>query len=313
VCKCEPEFPDASTAVSAALGGAGGLFGSFATKDDLGKGLAGGGPSGNRTSPFSRGLFKARRRGLIPNKVEKKARKFGRLAGRRLVPGAADLLKNEFTTKQSNISIDEKSHLENSNEDVKPLALTKSEMEKMSLRVRADLNLEYNEKLNALNLRLEGVKVCNLAQLDISNSNMLKRLTETHSHEWSAMSVPLDIVNDKWAILLNNSHSEERQKVTYLEECWHIMLGHKLTKIARIGSAYGRTYENTEEHDAYYLAAATLLPEKGVAEMVESQQSSIVIGEYFGTSPALVEYRIKRMGLWRLYKGIQIGFEATDS
>ena len=74
------------------------------------------------------------------------------------------------------------------------------------------------------------------------------------------MSVPLDPHNEKWAVLLNDTHTMERQRVTLLEEFGHILLGHKLTKIARIADAYGRTYDRAEEHDAYYLAAATLRP-----------------------------------------------------
>jgi Zn-dependent peptidase ImmA (M78 family) len=91
-----------------------------------------------------------------------------------------------------------------------------------------------------------------------------------------------------------------------LEEYWHILLGHKLTKIARIAEAYGRTYDKAEEHDAYYLAAATLLPKAAIIEAVKAKQGSAEIAQRFGTSTELVDYRIKRLGLWRDHVGKKV-------
>lgn len=120
------------------------------------------------------------------------------------------------------------------------------------------------------------------------------------------MSVPLDPENENWAVLLNDSHTVERQRVIVLEEFWHILLGHRLTKIARVAEAYGRTYDKTEEHDAYYLASATLLPKAAMIDALSKNRSSEQIARVFGTSSELVDYRIKRLGLWREHIGKQI-------
>jgi Zn-dependent peptidase ImmA (M78 family) len=120
------------------------------------------------------------------------------------------------------------------------------------------------------------------------------------------MSVPLDPKSEIWAVLLNDSHTVERQRVTVLEEFWHILLGHKLTKIARVAEAFGRTYDKAEEHDAYYLAAATLLPKAAVTKAVMKHRPSNQIAMDFGTSAELVDYRIKRLGLWRKHTGKKV-------
>lgn len=104
------------------------------------------------------------------------------------------------------------------------------------------------------------------------------------------MSVPLNADNDSWAVLLNDTHTVERQRVTLLEQFWHVVPGHKLTKIARIAEAYGRTYDKEEEHDAYYLASATLLPKSAVIDAVSKKRSSGQIAQMFGTSSELVDY-----------------------
>jgi Zn-dependent peptidase ImmA (M78 family) len=153
---------------------------------------------------------------------------------------------------------------------------------------------------------VEGVEIIRLRQTNCLDDATVSKLSTEACDEWSAMSVPLDTAHDRWAVLLNDCHTAERQRVTVLEEIWHILLGHKLTKIAKIAEAYGRTYDKTEEHDAYYLASATLLPREAIAKAVLRKKTSEQIAQQFGTSPELVDYRIKRLGLWRDHVGKRV-------
>ncbi len=86
------------------------------------------------------------------------------------------------------------------------------------------------------------------------------------------------------------------------------MLGHHPTKVAKIGGVYGRTYEAVEEHDAFYLAAASMLPADAIRRAVRDRQPAEAICARFGTSKELVEYRIKRLGLWNSYLGREVRF-----
>jgi transcriptional regulator with XRE-family HTH domain len=193
------------------------------------------------------------------------------------------------------------------NELAPPVALSKSEMEGMASELRADLHLAPDVPLDALAIRIDGVDVHVVSDVTGLGSDCAGFLLGQGSREWSAMSVPLDIAEDRWSILRNDSHTPERQKVTYLEECWHILLGHRLTRIAKVADAYGRTYDSSEEHDAFYLASATLLPENEVRSAVTAGKSAEEIADLFGTSAELAEYRIKRLGLWRIYKNRSVG------
>lgn len=188
-----------------------------------------------------------------------------------------------------------------------PVALSKPEMEDMANELRADLQVDSGAPLDALNIHIDGVDVYTVSEVEGLGADCAKFLLGQGAREWSAMSVPLDFTEDRWAIFRNDSHTPERQKVTYLEECWHILLGHKLTRIAKIADAYGRTYDSTEEHDAFYLASATMLPEVEVRTLVTAGKSAAEVAELFGTSPELAEYRIKRLGLWRVYKNKSVG------
>ncbi len=186
------------------------------------------------------------------------------------------------------------------------VSLSKEELEQTAEKFRVDLGLSHDEPLDSLRIEVKGVRVIPAGKMDCLDARIVSQFRGNAGGEWSAMSVPLDPGNENWAVLLNDSHTVERQRVTLLEEFWHILLGHKLTKIARVAEAYGRTYDKTEEHDAYYLASATLLPKAAMIDAVSKNRSSEQIAREFGTSSELVDYRIKRLGLWREHMGKQI-------
>jgi Zn-dependent peptidase ImmA (M78 family) len=186
------------------------------------------------------------------------------------------------------------------------MSLSKEELEQAADKFRRDLGLEGNQPLDSLLLEVEGVEIVRLDQTNCLDAATVRTLSTEACDEWSAMSVPLDSSHEHWAVLLNDCHTIERQRVTLLEEIWHILLGHKLTKIARVGEAYGRTYDSAEEHDAYYLASATLLPREAVIHAVTERRNSLEIAKQFGVSPELVDYRIKRLGLWRDHLGKRV-------
>lgn len=191
--------------------------------------------------------------------------------------------------------------------DVEPHAETsKEQLEAIASRFRTDLGLEEDQPLDSLKIEVEGVRIVKLTETDCLDAKTMGRLRDDACGEWSAMSVPLSIQADRWAVLLNDCHTAERQRVTVLEEYWHILMGHRLTKVARVAEAYGRTYDKTEEHDAYYLASATLLPKETIQDAVRMGRSSAEIARRFGTSSELVEYRIKRLGLWREHLGRRV-------
>ncbi|MBC7820207.1 MAG: helix-turn-helix transcriptional regulator, partial [Planctomycetaceae bacterium] len=115
--------------------------------------------------------------------------------------------------------------------DLAPVSLSKDELERAAEEFRSDLGLNATEPLDSLKLHVEGVEIIRLRETDCLDAPTVKRLSTEACGEWSAMSVPLDEVQHQWAILLNDCHTLERQRVTLLEEVWHILLSHKLVKI----------------------------------------------------------------------------------
>jgi len=189
------------------------------------------------------------------------------------------------------------------------IPMSKEELEQTAEEFRADLGFKGHAKdaaLDPFQLIVDSVTVETLKGSKCIGAKERSILAGPACGEWSAMSVPLNSAQDQWVVFLNDCHTIERQRVTLLEEYWHILSGHKLTKIAKIAGAFGRTYDSAEEHDAYFLASATLLPRESVKAMVLKGKSAQEIATKYGTSRELVEYRIKRLGLWREHVGMKV-------
>jgi hypothetical protein len=182
------------------------------------------------------------------------------------------------------------------------MGLSKSDLESMSKRFRKDLGLSDNAPLDPFQIELEGVSILRLNEISDLPSEYVNHLTGDGASQWSAMSIPLDSTQETWAIVVNDSHEKARQNVSLLEEFWHILQGHKLTTITKVGSSFGRSFEAEDEHDAYYLAAATLVPAESLLKMLLKKTPAEEIANHYGASTELVEYRIKRLGFWNQYK-----------
>lgn len=191
------------------------------------------------------------------------------------------------------------------------MSFTKNEMEKMAEEFRADLGLKDDMPLDPFLIEVQGVKIISLDELPELDKGTKKQLNETGSRSWSAMSVPIDDEHNDWVILYNKTNDKERTRVSILEELWHIFLGHKLTTVVKVGSCYGRSYESNEEHDAYYIAAASMLPESQIQRFVKNEEDASVAAKRFGVSRELVEYRVKRLGLWRAYQRRRVSLKSA--
>ena len=195
------------------------------------------------------------------------------------------------------------------------MAISKNELEQMALDFRHDAGVSDDlAPFDPLHLEIDGIEILAIDDINGLDPKMVVHLKGDGSQYWSAMTVPCDQNQDRWAIVLNREHDLKRQRPSLMEELWHILLGHKLTKITKIGAQYGRTFDSDNEHDAYYAGAATLLPYPAIKAFVDDSNRDIVVfAERYGVSRELVEYRIKRLGFWRRYMGHGVKLRQTNS
>ncbi len=126
-------------------------------------------------------------------------------------------------------------------------------------------------------------------------------VTEVDAKAWSGMGKRLP--DGRLLVMLHPSQTPERANVTIMEEVAHAHLGHRpLQLILHPSGLEKRAYNKKDEDEAYWTAAATLLPRDVVVHAVWRQQLATAVAAAYGASPECAEFRIKTLGLWSPYK-----------
>lgn len=109
---------------------------------------------------------------------------------------------------------------------------------------------------------------------------------------------------DEPVILLNCAKPQRRRTATLMEEIAHLLLDHRPSRIA-VDPALGimrRTFDQAQEHEAYDLGSALLLPKQRIQRDVkELELDAGTIADAHGCSQQLVSMRIRRHRLWQRY------------
>lgn len=136
--------------------------------------------------------------------------------------------------------------------------------------------------------------------------------TKTHllkegKDSWSGGACSQKLPDGRKLIVLNPTHSKNRQNATLMEEISHVFLGHQPSRLAvrvkdKNGKITARDYRPEIEEEAYSVGAAALVPYSALRRFVRQGRTSHEIARHFNVSRELVEYRIKISRLWEDYK-----------
>ena len=143
-----------------------------------------------------------------------------------------------------------------------------------------------------------------LIELDGFPTNVRRRLTEEGNSEWSAIGYGKSPVDGKDLILLNPGHHEHRQRASLMEEEVHIVLDHPKVRLRFDESgSWRRPFASEVEDEAYNIGAACIIPYKPLFEAVKYDGlPANEIARQYSVSVDYVEFRIKRSGLYRVYR-----------
>jgi hypothetical protein len=139
------------------------------------------------------------------------------------------------------------------------------------------------------------------------SSETLEHLLGKGKDMWSGGAASKPLPDGSKLIVLNPTHSRNRQHATLMEEICHVFLGHKPSRLqterrGKDGKVVARDYDAAIEEEAYATGAAALVPYTALCRMVDSGRTTAQIARHFGVSRALVEYRIKVSRLWDTHK-----------
>jgi len=116
---------------------------------------------------------------------------------------------------------------------------------------------------------------------------------------WSGLAMTMDD-GSIW-VIYNDTHPDSRNRVTLMEEFFHIYLEHPgaMVRVLPNADSPNRTYDATTERQAYGCAAAALVPYSALKRMVSAGATAPRIAAHFQVSRQLVFFRLKVTKLYR--------------
>lgn len=164
-------------------------------------------------------------------------------------------------------------------------------VEKQALSLRRYLRLSTVAVLDPRALASHlGVQLFTPYDLSELPSSVVNQLLTEDPGSWSAGCVGLP--TGQKAILYNPTHANTRTRATLMEELAHVHLKHRESKLLIYpGGITLRTYNKTQEREAYWVGAAALLP----LEVLRRSKTNCVLrtdlGLTYGVSLQLVRFR----------------------
>ena len=171
-------------------------------------------------------------------------------------------------------------------------------VEKHALKLRLCAGSRGEEPLDTARLRIVyKVDVAYPKDIDSLGEEVSAYLSELSPQTWSGMS--LDLPNGRRLVVLNPNMTIERERVTLMEEISHMYHGHAPSELHSRAVDFGpRKHDAQVEKEAYWTAAAALLPSVAVGKAVWNAVSVEELAANYEVSVELAEFRIKTLGLW---------------
>lgn len=180
--------------------------------------------------------------------------------------------------------------------------IPREQWEPLASSIRRDIGAKTNEPIDPFGLKVHGARVAFPHDIRGVPEEVLNYLLGDGMGKWSAATIPLDDRNQDWLIVINSAHSTERKRASLMEEYCHVLLGHEMTQLNHQEGVTFRDYRQDQEQEAFSIGAAILIPAEALHARLAKHEPADKIAKHFGVSRELVEYRIKRLGLWYLYR-----------
>lgn len=168
----------------------------------------------------------------------------------------------------------------------------KKEAEDIALQTRAELELDLTDALDPFKLaEYLGLVVMELTSLSFTCEAAVVTLTTTFRGDFSAALIPN---GELIGLLVNDSHTIERQRASVTHECSHHLLGHEPQYHF---TEHGlRELDPRIEEEADCLADLLLVPNDAVVSVMRKLDSIDDAAAHFGVSRQLMQKRYNLSG-----------------
>lgn len=175
----------------------------------------------------------------------------------------------------------------------------KKKAEEHAASWREHLHLRPVDRLPARSLLSAlGAIVVNPIQIPGMTIEHLDHLAGKGADEWSALTIYTD---NNPVVVLNDTHSEERQESNLHHEAAHLVLAHKPSAIVSLGSFALREFDESAEEEAQWLGGVLHLPRAALASALATRSGDIEIQKRYCASSELVRWRKSVTGVGRQF------------
>lgn len=176
----------------------------------------------------------------------------------------------------------------------------KTDVDKLALQVRSDLEIASHDRLQARKLAKHlGVKVAyphQLPSVRAANLEGLGRAGEKQS--WSALLMQVEGYPP--LILTNPHHGPEREESNIFHELAHHLCGHAPARIHVMGGLPLREFDKEQEQQAEHLGFSLHINRESLFHCMKRGLSESEISERYCASPQLVKLRINKSGVKKI-------------
>jgi len=176
--------------------------------------------------------------------------------------------------------------------------------EKEAQRIRGLLGINQQSRLPASLLASHlGATIVKPREIPGLTPGDLKQLLSNGRDLWSAITI--DIPELK-LIIINSSHSANRQESSLMHELAHLICNHQPAPLLTAEGLAIRTFNKIQEKEADWLGGCLHLPRLSLMWALASGMTTPEISAHFGASRELVTYR-------RRITGVDIQFVRTQT
>jgi Zn-dependent peptidase ImmA (M78 family) len=169
----------------------------------------------------------------------------------------------------------------------------KAHAEREALRIRAELGLAQNDRLNPRELASHlDIPVIDAAEL--VGLEPLEELERLQAYAFSAATFQID---HRTIIVVSPLRSEGRQTSDIAHEISHLILEHQLSEVRQLDGLAFRTCLPDEEEEATSFGATLLLPRPLLLSAARRGASVDDIAEQYGVTTEMARYRFNATGV----------------
>lgn len=165
----------------------------------------------------------------------------------------------------------------------------KSEANGIALEVRRELKLRPPDPLDPFQLAEQlAIQVIPLSDFASAAPAMFRHFSRVDRSAFSAITVFAD--RSKRVIIHNDSHSGGRQASNVAHELSHGLLHHPPR--AALDGRGCRDWDQTQEHEAQWLAGALLVPDEAAILIARQELSVVRAAKTYGVSEQMMTFRL---------------------